>query len=100
MTRVVGLALLALLAACGSTADTSAPPPASPAVTLPPENPAPGDHETAFIDRQGTMRRYIVHAPAGYQKTQIHPLVIAFHGSPGVAQEMPLLTKLNEVADA
>jgi polyhydroxybutyrate depolymerase len=107
MTRAAGLVLLALLAACGTTAETQ--PTASPAVTnhpaarqptLPPENPAPGDHETAFVDGQGTVRRYIVHAPPGYQGKETHPLVIAFHGSPGVAEEMPLLTKLNAVADA
>lgn len=97
MTRALGLILLTLLSAC---ATTNPEPSASPAVTLPPENPAPGDHETAFIDAKGNARRYLVHAPPGYQATRTHPLVIAFHGSPGVAEEMPLLTKLNEVADA
>jgi polyhydroxybutyrate depolymerase len=99
MNRVLGPLLLTLLAAaCAGTNPT--PPAASPAITLPPENPAPGDHETAFIDPKGTLRRYIVHAPPSYQGNKTHPLVIAFHGSPGVAEEMPLLTKLNEVADA
>lgn len=96
MTRAIGLLLLTLLAAC---TPTNSAPSASPAVTLPPENPAPGDHETAFIDGKGDVRRYLVHAPTSYQRNKTHPLVIAFHGSPGVAEEMPLLTKLNEVAD-
>jgi polyhydroxybutyrate depolymerase len=96
-TRALGLALLFVLAAC---TPTNPVPSASPGVTLPPEDPAPGDHETAFLDGQGNVRRYLVHAPPGYQGKETHPLVIAFHGSPGVAEEMPLLTKLNEVADA
>lgn len=100
MTRVLGLALITLLAACSSPTTPGAEPSPSPAVTLPPENPAPGDHDTAFVDPKGNVRRYIVHAPPAYQADKTHPLVIAFHGSPGAAEEMPLLTKLNEVADA
>lgn len=97
VVSAAGVALLTVMAACASP---NPAPSASPAVTLPPENPAPGDHETAFIDGKGNVRRYIVHAPPSYQGNKIHPLVIAFHGSPGAAEEMPLLTKLNEVADA
>ncbi|HEX6682495.1 MAG TPA: PHB depolymerase family esterase [Candidatus Limnocylindrales bacterium] len=93
------LALLLFLAGCSATPAGTAPSP-SPAPTLPAENPAPGNHETAFRDGQGTLRRYIVHAPPSYPQSKPHPLVLVFHGSPGVAEEMPLLTKMNEVADA
>jgi polyhydroxybutyrate depolymerase len=98
--RVLGLALLTLLAACGPATSTATTATTGPAASLPAENPAPGDHETAFMDGQGTVHRYLVHAPPGYQKSKNHPLVLAFHGVPGAAEDMPLLTKLNAVADA
>lgn len=89
---------LVLLAGCTEAATPGATP--SPQVSLPPENPAPGDHETAFIDSKGTVRDYIVHAPPGYTTGKSYPMVLVFHGRPGEAKGMPKLTKMNEVADA
>jgi polyhydroxybutyrate depolymerase len=103
MKRALGLVLLVLLAGCSGTTPSATPPvtpAASPSPTLPPENPAPGDHATAFFDHEGKVRRYIVHAPPGYQTGKTYPLVLVFHGSPGAAEDMPKLTKMNEVADA
>jgi polyhydroxybutyrate depolymerase len=94
MKSALVLALVALTAACSTGA------PAAPAITLPPENPAPGDHATAFLDSGGTARHYLVHAPPSYTSGMTYPLVLVFHGNPGSADEMPSMTKMNEVADA
>jgi polyhydroxybutyrate depolymerase len=101
MKRALTLVLIALTASCSA----ASPPPtsgpsSSPTVTLPPENPAPGDQTTAFLDSKGSVRRYLVHAPATFTPSKTYPLVVVFHGSPGTPEDMPELTKMNEVADA
>lgn len=94
--------MLVLLAGCSGTGQPTAVPPSSAAPTLPPENPAPGDHDLALLDAEGTTRRFTVHAPPGYDPAsgKKYPLVLAFHGQPGTAAEMVALSKLNPVADA
>jgi polyhydroxybutyrate depolymerase len=101
MKRALVLALVALTASCsaGSPAPTAGPV-TSPTVTLPAENPGPGDQSTAFLDGEGSVRHYLVHAPASYTPGNTYPLVVVFHGSPGAPEDMPDLTKMNEVADA
>jgi polyhydroxybutyrate depolymerase len=98
MKRSLGLVLVALVTACSPGSPTA--PGEPPAVTLPTENPAPGDHATAFLDSGGTARHYLMHAPPSYRSGRTYPLVLVFHGNPGSADEMPAMTKMNEVADA
>jgi polyhydroxybutyrate depolymerase len=69
-------------------------------VSLPPENPGPGDHSTAFLDDDGRVWPYVVHAPASYTPDRSYPLVLVFHGQPGTPEEMADLTGMNDVADA
>ena len=101
MRRALVLVLLLLTASCSAGSPTPAPGPVtSTTVTLPPEIPGPGDQATAFLDNEGTVRRYLVHAPASYTPDKKYPLVVVFHGQPGAAEDMVGLTKMNDVADA
>jgi polyhydroxybutyrate depolymerase len=68
-------------------------------VTLPAENPAPGDHALAFLAPVGAKLEFALHAPPDYAPGKTYPLVLAFDGSPS-SVTMPERTKLNEVADA
>jgi polyhydroxybutyrate depolymerase len=97
MKRALVLVLLALTASC--SAGSPAPGPQT-SVTLPPENPGPGDQSTAFLDDRGQVRHYLVHAPDSYGPGKRYPLVLVFHGRPGTAEEMVELTGMNDVADA
>src|SRR5688572_4681875 len=97
MRRALVLVLLLLTASCS---DTSPGPGPSPTVSLPPENPGPGDHSTAFLDDAGRVWPYVVHAPASYTPDRSYPLVLVFHGQPGTPEEMADLTGMNDVADA
>jgi polyhydroxybutyrate depolymerase len=96
MKRALMLVLLVLTASCSG----SPTPATSPTVALPPENPAPGDHSTAFLDPAGAVRQYLVHAPPSYTPAKTYPLVLVFHGSPGTPGQMAELTKMNDVSDA
>jgi len=99
MKRALVLVLLVLTASC-STGTPEAGPDTSPTVSLPPENPGPGDHATAFLDGEGKVRGYVVHAPPSYTPDKTYPLVLVFHGSPGTPEQMATMTRMNDVADA
>jgi polyhydroxybutyrate depolymerase len=101
MKRALVLVLVALTASCsaGSPTLTAGPSP-TPTVTLAPENPGPGDQSIDFLDAKGTVRHYVVHAPASYASGKKYPLVVVFHGSPGTPEDIRDLSKMNESADA
>ena len=99
MRRVLVLVLLALTAACSAGSPAPTPQPST-TETLPPEHPGPGDQSTAFLDSDGTVFRYLVHAPNSYRPDKRYPLVLVFHGRPGTPEEMVELTGMNDVADA
>jgi polyhydroxybutyrate depolymerase len=102
MRRALVLLLVALTVGCSSGTPTSpdGSPAASPVVVLPPENPGPGDHETAFLDSTGVVRKYLVHAPPSYTAGRTYPLVVVFHGSPMEASEMKTMAGMDPIADA
>ena len=83
---------------CAATDEPTSPMPTIEA-TLPPENPAPGDHALAFLPPEGAALEFLLHAPPGYAPGKTYPLVLAFHGSEA-PDTLPGRTKLNEVADA
>lgn len=60
--------------------------------------PGPGDHEFTFSSRHGE-RRYLVHAPSGYDAKVATPVVLAIHGGGGNADGMPDVTGLNEISE-
>lgn len=101
MKRALVLVVLLLTAACSTGSPTSPTEPVtSTTVTLPPENPGPGDQSAAFLDHEGRVREYLVHAPATYTPDQQYPLVLVFHGQPGTPENMVERTGMNDVADA
>jgi len=55
--------------------------------------------ETREIDVNGVKRSYILHLPSGYKKGSSLPLVIAFHGGGGNAQNMVRMSGFSEKAD-
>jgi polyhydroxybutyrate depolymerase len=99
MKRALVLVLVALTAACSGSPPAAVPQPSA-TVTLPPENPRPGDQSTAFLDDGGRVWHYLVHAPESYRPGQRYPLVLVFHGRPGTPEDMVELTGMNDVADA
>jgi polyhydroxybutyrate depolymerase len=107
---LVAVAALTVLSGCASAHDAEArggrPGAAgtasgrpSPAASLPPENPAPGDHALAFLKPDGARVNFVLHAPPGYAPGRAYPLVLVFHGRPGTAAGMPEQTGMNPVAD-
>ncbi|HMM81151.1 MAG TPA: PHB depolymerase family esterase [Pyrinomonadaceae bacterium] len=54
---------------------------------------------TREIDVNGVKRSYILHLPSGYKKGSSLPLVIAFHGGGGNAQNMVRMSGFSEKAD-
>ena len=51
------------------------------------------------IDIDGKRRTYLVHLPPNYSKEKYLPLVLAFHGGGGNAQNMVNMSGFNEKAD-
>jgi polyhydroxybutyrate depolymerase len=101
MRRALVLVLVVLTASCSAGSPTpETGPETSPTVTLPPEIPGPGDQLTAFLDGEGKVREYLVHAPPSYSPDKQYPLVLVFHGQPGTPEEMVEMTGMNDVADA
>jgi polyhydroxybutyrate depolymerase len=100
MRRALVLVLLVLTASCSAGSPTPVEVTSSPTATLPPEAPGPGDQSTAFLDDEGKVLRYLVHAPASYSPDKRYPLVLVFHGRPGTPAEMVEMTGMNDVADA
>jgi polyhydroxybutyrate depolymerase len=100
MRRALVLVLLALTASCSAGSPTPATGPDTSTVSLPPENPRPGDQDTAFLDSEGHVQKYFVHAPPSYTPDRKYPLVLVFHGQPGDPAEMIEKTKMNDLADA
>src|SRR5574338_112626 len=98
MRLALVLVLLALTASCSAGSPT--PGPETSTVSLPPENPRPGDQETAFLDGEGHLWKYLVHAPPTYAAERKYPLVLVFHGQPGDPEAMVEMTKMSELADA
>jgi polyhydroxybutyrate depolymerase len=99
MNRALVLVLLALTASCSAGSPTPGAG-SSPTVTIPVEDPGPGDHSAAFLDRAGTVWDYLVHAPESYSADKRYPLVLVFHGQGGTPEGMVTATNMNAVADA
>lgn len=93
MKLSLALAVALLAASCASSTPAVSPTP-SPVV-----KPAPGDHIAHFKDSQGTVRKYLVHAPPSYTDGKAYPLVLIFHGSGGKAEDMVTTTGINALAD-
>ncbi len=96
-TLAVALALSLLLAACGTTSPSAAPPSAAQATVANPAA-AAGDH-VLTLAFGGEQRRYEVHAPPGFTPAAKLPLVVVLHyrdGSPGRMREM---TRFDAKAD-
>ncbi|MEV4411676.1 PHB depolymerase family esterase [Catellatospora sp. NPDC049609] len=97
MKRVIALAgIVTVLTACGSTAETPPTPPPAPEISLPAENPGPGEHAQAIV-HGGVRRDYTVHAPPAYRPGL--PLVLVLHGQPGTSAEVAQRSGFNPVAD-
>lgn len=98
MKRVIALAgIVTVLSACGSA--TPAPPSspsASPALSLPAEQPGPGDHQLAMA-HDGVRRDFTLHAPAAYRPGL--PVVLVLHGYGSDAAGAVRQSGLNAVAD-
>ncbi len=101
----LSLALLAFAAACGgsgasSDATRATTAPASPEAhgCAPARAHAAGDFdETIAIG--GTVRRYILHLPTGYDGSKPAPAVIALHGYGFGAKQMSEYSKFSALAD-
>ncbi|GAA2373174.1 hydrolase [Catellatospora methionotrophica] len=99
MKRVLALlGIVTVLTACSPAAPT--PPAASPtpALSLPPDQPGPGEHSLA-IAHGGVKREYKLHAPPGYQPGSALPLVLVLHGQPGNSAGIEGQSGLNPIAD-
>jgi len=59
---------------------------------------APGDH-TFRIEHAGRNREYIVHLPAGTDNVKALPILLAFHGGGGEAEQYQQSAGLDAVAD-
>ncbi|MET8836425.1 PHB depolymerase family esterase [Micromonospora sp. NPDC004540] len=93
---LAGLVLALTGGACGGTGQPAAPP--TPTERPATERPAAGDHELTL--RHGDVeRRYLLHAPPGYDPARPTALVIALHFFPGSGAGMRDLTGLDARAD-
>jgi polyhydroxybutyrate depolymerase len=90
------LGTVTVLASCSPAAPT--PPATSPAVSLPAENPGPGDHALAMV-HNGARREYALHAPAGYRPGTVLPLVLVLHGHPGTSADAARFSGMTPHAD-
>ncbi|MEU9824367.1 alpha/beta hydrolase family esterase [Micromonospora chersina] len=88
---LAGLVLALTGGACGGKGGTAATP-------VPAERPAAGDHELT-LRHDGVERRYLLHAPPGYDPARPTALVIALHFFPGSGAGMRELTGLDARAD-
>jgi polyhydroxybutyrate depolymerase len=70
-----------------------------------PQNQLQGAPMTARADQEYTVqhnllrRRYLVHLPAGYDRTKKYPVVIALHGGMARSELQRDMSKMNPVAD-
>lgn len=99
MKRVLALAgIVTVLTACGPAAPPAPSASPSPAITLPPERPGPGDHQLAIV-HDGARRDYVLHAPPGYRPGTPLPLVLVLHGQPGTSADAARISGLSPLAD-
>jgi polyhydroxybutyrate depolymerase len=59
---------------------------------------SPGDH-TLSLQHDGLKRTYLVHIPPSYTKENPVPVILAFHGGGGNAEDTPRFYQLDEIAD-
>src|SRR5437660_10240743 len=57
------------------------------------------DHPTEKIQVGGTVRTYLLHVPASYEKGKPLPLLLVFHGGRTRAQNMVSYTGMSDLAD-
>ncbi|GIF95926.1 alpha/beta hydrolase family esterase [Catellatospora citrea] len=99
MKRVLALlGIVTVLTACSPAAPTPPAPSPSPALSLPPDQPGPGDH-TLAIGHGGVKRDYALHAPPGFQPGQSLPLVLVLHGQPGNSAGAAGQSGMSAIAD-
>ncbi|MDI1461886.1 PHB depolymerase family esterase [Catellatospora sp. KI3] len=91
------LTLATVLTGCAATGTPPAAAP-SPAVSLPPEQPGPGDHDLALM-HGGVRRDYRLHAPPGWTPGTALPLVLVFHGQPGKSTDAERTSRMSPLAD-
>ncbi|WP_155370248.1 alpha/beta hydrolase family esterase [Catellatospora vulcania] len=99
MKRVLALlGIVTVLTACSPAAPTPPAASPSPALSLPPDQPGPGDHRLAIV-HAGVKRDYTLHAPPGYQPGQTLPLVLVLHGRPGTSAGAAGQSGMSPLAD-
>lgn len=64
-----------------------------------PQNPNEKDDQTYQMMHDGRERRYIVHAPPGWDRRTKLPLVLSFHGGTGRAEVQRTMSQMNATAD-
>ncbi|WP_446218388.1 alpha/beta hydrolase family esterase [Micromonospora sp. IBHARD004] len=96
MAVLTGFCLVIFGAACGDergrTRATASPPPSAA------ERQTAGDHRLT-LRHDGTDRRYLLHAPPGYDPATPLPLVIVMHFYPGDGEAMRQMVGLDAKAD-
>jgi len=90
-------------AACGDDSENGTTPSLSSAAATPSASPtavspAPGDHDLTLVV-SGVRRRYLLHAPPGYEPSQKLPLVLAFHCMPCEPTDIAEMSNLSAKAD-
>jgi polyhydroxybutyrate depolymerase len=92
------LGIATVLTACSSPAPTPPAASPSPVISLPPDQPGPGDHSLAIV-HGGVKRDYTLHAPPGYRPGTPSPLVLVLHGQPGNSAGAAGQSGMNPLAD-
>lgn len=67
--------------------------------TLNKNNTVASGNYSHLVETEDGSREYVVHVPVGYDATKVYPVLLAFHGGFGNAEQFEQSSGLSEVAD-